>query len=207
MPGNAESLIGRAGGELYCGKCGAEIADGKEKCDACGQPVAQVDERGESGGTGSANSAKRVAYAGFWLRAVAFVLDLMIITLASFPVLLRLIEENVGSQPSMHDYIAFYSSGTRQAIAFQLLLQLICWLYFAAFESSAWQATPGKRILGLYVTDLKGQRISFLRATGRYIGKALEDLTLFIGFVMAGFTAKKQALHDIVASCLVLKKR
>lgn len=192
---------------MYCGKCGAEIADGKEKCDACGEPVTRSDERLDSRGAGSANSPQRVAYAGFWLRAVAFVFDLFIITLAAFPVLWRLIEENVGSQPSAHEYIAFYSSGTRQAIAFQLLLQLICWLYFAAFESSRWQATPGKRILGLFVTDLNGKRISFPRATGRYIGKALEQVTLFIGFAMAGFTAKKQALHDVVASCLVLKKR
>jgi uncharacterized RDD family membrane protein YckC len=192
---------------LYCGKCGAEIANGAEKCDGCGERVARADERVDPPVAGPANSSKRIAYAGFWLRAVAFVLDLVIITLAAFPVLWRLIEENIGSQPSAHAYISFYSSGTRQAIAFQLLLQLICWLYFAAFESSAWQATPGKRILGLYVTDLNGQRISFARATGRYIGKALEQLTLFIGFVMAGFTAKKQALHDLLASCLVLKKR
>lgn len=192
---------------MYCGKCGAEIADGAEKCDACGEQATRAAERVDSHGAGSANPTKRIAYAGFWLRAVAFAFDLVIITLAAFPILWKLIEENIGSQPSAHEYIAFYSSGTRQAIAFQLLLQLICWLYFAAFESSRWQATPGKRILGLYVTDLNGQRISFARATGRYIGKALEQLTLFIGFAMAGFTAKKQALHDIVASCLVMKKR
>jgi uncharacterized RDD family membrane protein YckC len=206
VPGDAEGLTGHTGGDLYCGKCGALIADGADKCDACGEPINRADERGDSR-QASANPPKRIAYAGFWLRAIAFILDLVIITLASFPVLWKLIEENVGPQPSAHDYIAFYSSGTRQAIAFQLLLQLICWLYFAAFESSRWQATPAKRILGLFVTDLNGQRISFARATGRYIGKALEDLTLFIGFAMAGFTAKKQALHDIVASCLVLKKR
>lgn len=205
MPGDAEGLTGHTGGILYCGKCGAEIADGAEKCDACGELVSRVDERADSRGADSAKP--RIAYAGFWLRAVAFVLDLVILTLAALPVLWRLIEENVGSQPSFPQYIAFYRSTTRQAIAFQLLLQLICWLYFAAFESSAWQATPAKRLLGLYVTDLNGQRISFPRATGRYIGKALEQLTLFIGFAMAGFTAKKQALHDIVASCLVLKKR
>ncbi len=193
---------------MYCGKCGAEIAEGFDRCNACGERVAPPGNQQDSfGGAPPHGPRITIAYAGFWLRAVAFICDLLIITFASFPILWKLIEQNVGPEPSAHQYVAFYTSGTRQAIAFQLLLQLICWLYFAAFESSRWQATPGKKILGLYVTDLNGKRISFGRATGRYIGKALEQLTLFIGFVMAGFTARKQALHDIVASCLVLKKR
>ena len=193
---------------MYCGKCGAEIAEGSDRCKTCGEPVAPSDDQKDSPGVALPRLPKvTIAYAGFWLRAVAFICDLLILTFASFPVLWKLIEQNVGPNPSAHDYFAFYTSGTRQAIAFQLLLQLICWLYFAAFESSRWQATPGKRLLGLYVTDLNGKRISFARATGRYVGKALEQLTLFIGFLIAGFTARKQALHDIVASCLVLKKR
>jgi uncharacterized RDD family membrane protein YckC len=193
---------------LYCGKCGAEITEGAERCRACGEPVAPPDDPQTSRDAVAPRPPKiTIAYAGFWLRAVAFLCDLLILTIASFPILWKLIEQNVGPEPSTHDYFAFYTSGTRQAIAFQLLLQLICWLYFAAFESSRWQATPGKRILGLYVTDLNGKRISFARATGRYVGKALEQLTLFTGFLMAGFTARKQALHDIVARCLVLKKR
>jgi uncharacterized RDD family membrane protein YckC len=192
---------------LYCGKCGAEIPEGAEKCNACGEPVAPSNGSLDSSGTGSSHSPRRAAiYAGFWLRAVAFICDLLILIVAAFPFLWKLIEQNVGSQPSMHEYLAFYSSGTRQAIAFQLLLQLICWLYFAAFESSRWQATPGKRLFRIYVTDLNGKRVSFARATGRYVGLALEHLTLFIGFAMAGFTARKQALHDIIAACLVLKR-
>ncbi len=195
---------------MYCGKCGAEIAEGSDRCNACGEPVAPPPrgDQQESPGVAPPRPPKvTIAYAGFWLRAVAFICDLLILTFASFPILWKLIEQNVGPNPSAHDYFAFYASGTRQAIAFQLLLQLICWLYFAAFESSRWQATPGKKLLGLYVTDLSGKRLSFARATGRYVGKALEQLTLFIGFAIAGFTARKQALHDIVAGCLVLKKR
>lgn len=193
---------------MYCGKCGAEIPEGADKCKACGEPVAPPGDQPTPPGAVPPRLSKiTIAYAGFWLRAVAFICDLLILTFASFPILWKLIEQNVGPEPSYHDYFAFYASGTRQAIAFQLLLQLICWLYFAAFESSRWQATPGKKMLGLYVTDLNGKRLSFARATGRYIGKALEQFTLFIGFLIAGFTARKQALHDIVASCLVLKKR
>lgn len=80
------------------------------------------------------------------------------------------------------------------------------WLYFTLFESSSWQATPGKKALGLVVKDVHGKRISFIRANARYWGKFLSMGTLFIGFIMAGFTKNKQALHDIVAGCLVTNK-
>jgi uncharacterized RDD family membrane protein YckC len=72
-------------------------------------------------------------------------------------------------------------------------------------ESSAKQATVGKMALGIIVTDLDGRRIGFGRATGRYFAKILSALTLGIGFLMAGFTERKQALHDMVASCLVIR--
>jgi uncharacterized RDD family membrane protein YckC len=73
-------------------------------------------------------------------------------------------------------------------------------------ESSSWQATLGKKILGLRVTDLAGNRITFARASGRFFGKILSGMILGIGFLMAGFTARKQALHDILAGCLVLRQ-
>jgi len=73
-------------------------------------------------------------------------------------------------------------------------------------ESSVWQATLGKKTLGLRVTDLQGNRISFGRASGRFFGRIISGLTLFIGYIMAGFTEKKQALHDIIASCLVIRQ-
>jgi uncharacterized RDD family membrane protein YckC len=66
-------------------------------------------------------------------------------------------------------------------------------------------ATVGKMALSLKVTDMEGQRITFGRATGRYFGKWLSAVILLIGFIMAAFTAKKQALHDILASTLVLR--
>jgi uncharacterized RDD family membrane protein YckC len=80
------------------------------------------------------------------------------------------------------------------------------WLYYAFFEASEFQATPGKMALGLIVTDEEGVRIGFGRATGRYFGKILSGLILYIGFMMAGWTQKKQALHDILAKTLVVRK-
>jgi len=88
-----------------------------------------------------------------------------------------------------------------------LIIMVVPWLYWALMESSSHQATLGKMALGLNVTDLKGERLSFGRATGRYFGKFVSELILYIGFMMAGWTAKKQALHDIMAGTLVVKKQ
>jgi uncharacterized RDD family membrane protein YckC len=121
--------------------------------------------------------AKR-KYAGFFLRFVAWVLDSFILAIPT-GVLVYLI-------PAIHPV-------------------LYIWLYYAYMESSAYQATLGKMLLGIKVTDLKGKRITFLRATGRYFGKILSGLILGIGFLMIVFTEKKQGLHDIIAKCLVVK--
>ena len=77
------------------------------------------------------------------------------------------------------------------------------WLYEAVMESSSYQATLGKMILGMKVTDLYGNRISFARATGRHFAKILSAMILCIGFIMVGLTERKQGLHDLVAGTLV----
>jgi len=84
---------------------------------------------------------------------------------------------------------------------------LLNWLYYALMESSSHQATLGKKAMGLIVTDMNGNRISFLRATGRFFGKIVSALIIYIGFIMAFFTQKKQGLHDMMASCLVLDSK
>jgi uncharacterized RDD family membrane protein YckC len=73
-------------------------------------------------------------------------------------------------------------------------------------ESSTSQATIGKMLMGIKVTDMNGHRISFARASGRFFGKALSKLIVYIGFIMAAFTEKKQGLHDILAKTLVINK-
>jgi uncharacterized RDD family membrane protein YckC len=80
------------------------------------------------------------------------------------------------------------------------------WLYYAYFESSEWQGTVGKKVMNLMVTDLEGNRLTFGRASGRYFARYITKLIpLGIGFILAGITEKKQALHDMIASCLVLR--
>ncbi len=84
---------------------------------------------------------------------------------------------------------------------------VVGWLYYSIQESSEKQATVGKAALGLRVTDINGERISFLRATGRYFAKALSAIILLIGYIMILFTSRKQGLHDILASTLVLRRK
>ena len=143
------------------------------------------------------------AYAGFWLRAVAYLIDTVIISVA-----LAL----VGSFHASAFIIFPDANATSRATLPQLtplaiLLTIpIVWLYYALFEASSWQATPGKRVLGLYVTDLQGHPITFARATIRHFAKIISSLTFLVGYFLAGFTGKKQALHDMIARCLVLRR-
>jgi len=81
---------------------------------------------------------------------------------------------------------------------------VVHWAYRSAFHSSEWQATIGKRAVGIQVTDLQGRRITFGHATGRYLAEFLSAVTLGIGYVMAGISSRKQALHDKVAGTLVV---
>jgi uncharacterized RDD family membrane protein YckC len=84
---------------------------------------------------------------------------------------------------------------------------LIGWLYAATFESSAWQATIGKRAMDIYVMDLQGRRISFVQASGRFFGKVISAIILGVGFIMIAFTERKQGLHDMLAGCLVVRRK
>jgi len=190
---------------LYCGKCGKEIPAGSDACSACGEPVARPLEDGSDTKTIGPRIA-RVTYAGFWLRLVAFVLDLFLVGILVGIIIIGPLLKNISPGSSLRELWAFYTSGTQQAIALNLLVQMANWLYFASFESSRWQATPGKRALGIFVTDLTGKRVTFARASGRYFGKLLSEFIFFFGFVMAGFTQRKQALHDYISGCLVLRK-
>lgn len=93
------------------------------------------------------------------------------------------------------------------AFAIIILLYAAIWGIFAAFESSKLMATPGKKAMGIIVTDLNGNRVSFGRAFGRNAAKLLSYIIILIGFLMAGLSSKKQGLHDMITGCLVIKKK
>jgi uncharacterized RDD family membrane protein YckC len=130
-------------------------------------------------------------YAGFWRRFVAWLLDGLLLSLVTLPFTLQF-----GSDAAA-EAARTSAAGTISTV--------VGWLYYALMESSAKQATVGKMALGIIVTDLEGRRIGFGRATGRYFAKILSALIRGIGFLMAAFTERKQGLHDMVASTLVVK--
>ena len=170
---------------MFCPHCGKETPDTVAFCAACGGRLRDV------AGTPSASTSSD-PYAGFWRRAVAYVLDTIIVYAAMFTI----------------GFIVILGAG--DGVGTSALLTVLAWpcgwLYFALFESSALQATPGKKALGVKVTNEHGGRVGFGRATGRHFAKILSGCTIGIGYIMAGFTEKKQALHDIVAGTLVVKK-
>jgi len=157
----------------------------------------------------------QLQYAGFWKRFVAYVIDQIIIGVVSLALLVPLFALVGVSVFTMHHEELSYDSdaaiGILLALAATYLMLIVAmgickWLYYALMESSGRQGTLGKMALGIKVMDMNGNTISFGRATGRYFAKIISSLTLTIGFMMAGFTQQKQALHDIIAGCLVVNR-
>ena len=150
-------------------------------------------------------------YAGFWLRFVAVLIDGIIIGAVTWPVVAILglgAASSVENMESMDEAQAMSMAGSMMAMgfAFQFSFFVIQTLYFTLMESSSKQATVGKMVLGLKVTDVNGNKLDFVKALIRNVCKLISGFILCIGYIMAGFTEKKQALHDMIASTLVLKK-
>jgi len=201
---------------VYCTKCGAGLAQGAVFCSVCGQttggPTTVAGVPVVSAG-GAWPAGPVLPYAGFWLRFVAYIIDGFVLG-AGFIAIIVVLAMVTG----LGSAVSRIHSGEDIGEAFALLgvasiflgigIAIVGgWLYFAMMESSSWQATLGKRALSIEVTDMAGQRISFGRASGRHFGKIITNLIPFaIGWILAGVTEKKQALHDMIASCLVVRK-
>lgn len=131
-------------------------------------------------------------YAGFWLRFAAYVIDIVLLSIVEAVLAIGV--------------LVMVPHDTRALANVLPVSSAIAWAYFAVFESSPLRATVGKYALGLYVSDLRGDPIGFGRATARYWLKLVSNLTLLVGWIMAGFTPRKQALHDMLAGTLVLRR-
>jgi uncharacterized RDD family membrane protein YckC len=143
-------------------------------------------------------------YAGFWSRAKAVFVDSLILAFVSSalqaaagPWMTSLLNSAVGSA----------SATVGVLLTLAALWVVIDWLYYAIQESSAAQATVGKRVANIKVTNLEGRRISFWLATARYFAKFVSAALLMLGFLMAAFTQHKQALHDMMVGTLVVRAR
>ena len=142
--------------------------------------------------------------AGFWMRFVAYIIDYLVTGVAGFLVG-RVLGGIIGTVSALQVHPPL-SDERPISVGAAVLGITIVWLYYALMECSSTQATLGKMALGLKVTDIDGQRLTFGRATGRFFGKFISALILGIGFMMAGWTQRKQALHDIMADTLVVRK-
>ena len=184
---------------MLCPQCGQPAPEGAAFCPACGSQLVPPDEGGppdELAGPVHAPAGAQ-GYAGFWRRAAALLVDSIALGIVSFP---------LGLSPAM----AVEGDGDAAAMAGRIAAAivargLLAWIYYAGMESSGWQATLGKRLIGLRVTDTTGARIGFGRATARYFAKILSCMTFGLGFLMAAFTARRQALHDLLADTLVVR--
>lgn len=185
---------------MFCPNCGQENPAGAKTCETCGADLTRVTvEQPDSQPLIQADSAVRpdMKYAGFWIRFVAFIIDYVLLSavIIGIAILLGI---------SFRDFSPEESIST--ILGFQLAVYVVRWLYFALMESSSKQATLGKMVLRIIVTDEAGKRISFGRATGRNLAKIISEYIIYIGYIMIAFMKKKQGLHDLLASTLVIKK-
>ncbi len=147
-------------------------------------------------------------YAGFWKRLIAFVLDSIIAAVPPAIICVPLLiwqGRSLSQMPQDQQPIYILSILVTYAL-WQVLSLLSIWLYFAFLESGKRQATFGKRIMKIKVIGKDGQRISFARASGRIFAKFISYMTLYIGFIMAGLTNRKRALHDYIAETYVVRE-
>jgi len=151
-------------------------------------PVWDATPRGPAGASG---------YGGFWIRVVAYIIDAVVINIATWAIglVIGFNQFTAATDPTGYD-------PTATAISL-----VIGWLYFALLESSERGATLGKMAVGLRVVTDGGARLSFAHATGRYFAKIVSAIILGIGFLMVAFTERKRGLHDMIAGTLVVKAR
>ena len=161
---------------MFCPKCSTSNDDRAKFCQSCGTGFQPKPPQPGAVLVGS--------YAGFWARFVAWLIDAIIVLVAS-------------------GIIASVTFGVGVFVGF-----VAPWLYEAFMLSSEWQATVGKRAMSMVVTRADGTPLTFARATGRHFAKYISGpCTLGIGFIIAAFTTNKQALHDMMADTLVISNR
>lgn len=145
---------------------------------------------------GGAAAAPEPRYAGFWRRLAAFTVDLSVTSVVFFALAILL--------PILLGPWLGVPRGAVLVVSAAILWQAVSWIYWAVMESSPRQGTVGKAMLNIVVTDARGRRLSFGRATARHFGKIVSALAALAGFAMIATTARKQGLHDLVSGSLVV---
>jgi uncharacterized RDD family membrane protein YckC len=217
-------------GTRFCHKCGRPVEGAAPLAQTppappatyASQPAAPPQVYSPIGGAQAYAPAPVAAhYGGFWIRFVAYFVDYLIIGIPMAVIIgiaifafgafgglsaIKNLSDNTDPNQVQQQIMSLIGPLLGAYALLFVFGIVIGWLYFALMESSARQATFGKAMLSLKVTDANGNRLSFGHASGRFFSKIVTGLVPFgIGYIMAGFTAKKQALHDFIASTLVIK--
>ena len=150
----------------------------------------------------------RIVYAGIWKRCAAYVIDSFVVGAINYAIAIPIsIFAAVGLGSSATPDNPFGSGAAIALIGLMYLVQILLpGIYFGWMQSSRHQASLGKMAIGIKVTRGDGAPIQFWRGFGRYYATILSTLIVFVGFIMAGFTERKQALHDMICDTLVVDK-
>ncbi|EWY39210.1 transporter [Skermanella stibiiresistens SB22] len=138
--------------------------------------------------------AGEVRFAGFWIRVAAALVDGFVLGLVTAFIAIVVV-------------FALVAAGMDEGVVgtlSQILTTVAGIAYYVGFHSSRAQATPGKRVLGIHVMTRDGGRLTPMRAFGRYCALILSAIPVGLGYVMAGLTREKTALHDLVCSTRVV---
>jgi uncharacterized RDD family membrane protein YckC len=194
-------------------------------CSQCGQP-SPLDQLAHFGDTlvcpncknsyvqklreGVAPFRPAFEYGGFWIRFVAYFIDVIILGVASSAVQLLLLGSTYRPfanmrQPIPPDQALAAFGAVMGAMALSMLVAVVMGASYEGFFVSRVGATPGKMVFGLKVIRPNGAPLSLGRAIGRYFAKWLSSMTLCIGYIIAGFDAEKRAMHDMIVDTRVVK--
>jgi uncharacterized RDD family membrane protein YckC len=219
---------------MHCSKCGATLTTTSGFCGKCGAPiVGYAVGQAVTPSTVAPPSAAyptatpgyvapvgvqvaAAAYAGFWLRVAAAIIDGLIISIPTAPFIFMLMFPmfaHLQTPETLQNPTAIMQVILPKFFLLMVIIAVLSWLYWAYLESSSWQATCGKKILGLYVTDLNGNRCTFGKTSARFAAgrlisavPSIGGLYFLVDCICVAFTERKQAIHDMISACLVMRK-
>lgn len=186
---------------MFCAQCGQWVADGESACGRCGAPVHGVafgplPVAPAAGQSEAAEPPVPVVPAGFWRRFATMIVDGLVLFFPTAIVRVLLGDEWFGAGENWD---------TSNALVALAVNAGIWWLYCAGLESSGAQGTLGQQLLGIRVCDTRLRRITFLRATARFLAQLLSALTCGLGYLLNLWTKRRQTLHDLIAGCVLAR--